>query len=255
MGGGAKIKQQLNNYLDKYSNYKKWLKKETSHYVFCYLSDTDVERDIEKISQRQEKAFEKIIRTLNIAKPKEKVRYYIYPNQEIKEELTGVSGYAQSIYHDFTVHVVYNKEIDQLGEHEDTHLLSLPLGLAIGFFQEGLAEYMAGNRMWQGRDQIFWLKEALDKNIISNIESMMTQQAWIDSPDEDAPYYYILAKSFVSFLIDNFGMKKFKEFYSRLDRLHTKDENIKIFEEVYGISVGEAEKNWKNNIRTEILSI
>lgn len=35
-----KTKQQLNNYTDKYQKFEKWIKKETYHYIFHYLSNS-----------------------------------------------------------------------------------------------------------------------------------------------------------------------------------------------------------------------
>ncbi len=247
----TETKQQLDNYFNKYNNYKKWLKKETSHYVFHYLSNSEAEKDIKEIAQKQEKSFEKIIKTLNISKPKNKIYYYLYPDQKTKKELMGDDGSAQSIYHDFTIHVVYAKGAKPLGEHEDTHLLSLPMGLSIGFFQEGLAEYTAGNRKWQGKTQNFWLKKARDKDIVSDMTSVMTHQFWMDSPDKQAPLYYTLAKLFVKFLIDNFGIEKFKEFYKQTDRLNTKKENIEIFEKIFKKDVETAEHEFIKQINSE----
>lgn len=243
----TEIKQELNNYADKYSDYDKWLKRETGHYIFHYLPDSEAEADIEKIAKRQERAYEKIIGILNVEEPKQKIRYYLYPNRELKKELTGDGGNAQSIFHDFSIHIVYAKGINPLGEHEDTHLLSLPLGRSIGFFQEGLAEYMAGERTWLGKTREFWLKEALEKNVVPGVECMMTQKAWMDSPDEEAPYYYAFAESFVAFLIDNFGIEKFKEFYGRTNGLKSKEENMGIFKNVYGVSADELEERWRKN--------
>ncbi len=243
----TEIKQELNNYADKYSDYGKWLKKETDHYIFHYLPNSKAELDITKIAERQENAYKKIISILNIDEPKQKIHYYLYPDAKIKKELTGDGGVAQSIFHDFSIHAVYAKGINPLGEHEDTHLLALPLGRSIGFFQEGLAEYMAGERTWLGKTREFWLREALEKNIVPGAECMMTQKAWMDSPDEEAPYYYAFAESFVSFLIDNFGIEKFKEFYGRASGLKNKEENMGIFKNIYGMSVNEMGARWQKN--------
>jgi hypothetical protein len=37
----------------------------------------------------------------------------------------GDDGNAQSLWDDFSVHMVYNGKVKPLGEHEDTHLLTL----------------------------------------------------------------------------------------------------------------------------------
>lgn len=128
-----KIIQKLNNYTEKYLNYKKWLKKETNHYIFYYLKNTISEKNINQISKKQENAFKKIVDFLKIKPPKNKIRYYIYPNGKIKKELMGDNGYAQSVYHNKTILIIYNKKINPLGEHEDTHILTLSWGHLLVF--------------------------------------------------------------------------------------------------------------------------
>ena len=151
----------------------------------------------------------------------------------------GSSGVAQAIWHDFSVHIIYANKVKPLGEHEDTHLLSLDWGVTISFLQEGLAEYLSGNRKWYGKTQSFWLKDGTKKKIIPPIKTMMTQKAWMDSPDKYAQYYYVFAKSFVDFLVKKFGLEKFKKMYTTINRKNTSAKNIKIFEAIYKISIDE----------------
>lgn len=244
-----KIIQKLNNYTEKYLNYEKWLKKETSHYIFYYLKDTISEKNINQISKRQESAFKKIVDFLKIKPPKNKIRYYIYPNEKIKKELMGDDTYAQSIYHNKTIQIIYNKKINPLGEHEDTHILTLPWGLSIGFLQEGLAEYMTGGRKWYNKKPDFFIKKAFKEKIMPPIQSLMSHKNWINLPDKNMPYYYISSASFVKFLIEMFKKEKFIEFYKNTNRKNNASKHIKIFEDIYKISINEIEKRWKEKLK------
>jgi hypothetical protein len=96
----------------------------------------------------------------------------------------GDDWYAQSIYNDFCVHTTYNNKDKVIGPHEDTHLLTLSWGLAIGFFQEGLAEYMVGHD-WYGDSHDERVCKALEKQVLPPFETMFTHQAWLDTPDKD----------------------------------------------------------------------
>lgn len=240
-----KIIQKLNNYTEKYLNYEKWLKKETDHYIFYYLKNTTSEKDMNQISKRQENAFKKIINFLKIKPPKNKIKYYIYPTEKIKKELMGDDGYAQAIYHNKTIHIIYNKNINPLGEHEDTHLLSLPWGLSIGFLQEGLAEYMTGERKWHNKEPSFFIKKIFKENIMPPFQSLMSHKNWINLPDKNMPYYYVISASFMKFLIEKFGKKCFIKLYKNTERENSASKNIKIFKDIYKISIGEVEKIWR----------
>ena len=142
-------KQHLPDYIHKFKEDTRWKSYETEHYIFNFFPDSVAEKEIKDISERQEQAYTKIISFLNIPEPIQKITYYLYPDEETKKELMGDDWYAQSIYAENCVHVLYTEEIKPIGEHEDTHLLSLSWGLSIPLFQEGLAEYLVGYN-WYG---------------------------------------------------------------------------------------------------------
>ncbi len=174
---------------------------------------------------------------MNVDKPAEKIKYYFYPSEKNKEKLMGDNGYAQAIFNEFRIHVVYTKDIKPVGEHEDTHLLSLPLGLSIGFFQEGLAEFMVG-KDWLGGDQKTGAREAIEKKLftITSFVEMFDHKKWYEldfSSANNSMIIYSVAGDFVKFLIDNFGGDKFLEFYKKSNRKYSQKKNIKIFEEIF----------------------
>jgi hypothetical protein len=239
--------QNLPTYKEDFKKDPQWLRHETEHYIFYYFSQTFAEKEIGQISEIQEKAFKKIIEFLEVSVPKRKITYYLYPNPEIKKKLMGDDWYAQAIRKDFIVHVLYTEEIKPVGEHEDTHLLSLPWGLSIAFFQEGLAEYMVGHG-WHGEDHDKLAYEALKKDFLPTVESMMDHVKWKELDDDHALYYYCFVGSFTKFLIEQYGKVKFKMLYQNTDRLKTKEENNRIFQNIYDISSNEAEKEWKKHL-------
>lgn len=241
------IEQHIPFYKEDFKKDSRWLKKETNHYVFHYFSNSLAEKEIDTIAERQEKAFEKIISFLRVEPPKRKISYYLYPEAQTKKELMGDDWYAQSIYKDFCVHILYTKNIKPIGEHEDTHLLSLTWGLSIGSLQEGLAEYLVGHN-WYGDGHENMVKEGFKKGILSPINSLMSHDAWVKLPDENILYYYCLAGSFVKFLIEKHGREKFEKLYRETDRKNSLEKNTKIFEKIYNFSIEEAEKEWKNNL-------
>lgn len=243
----SEITQNIPTYREDFKNDHRWLKHETAHYVFYYFPKSIAEIEIDQISGRQENGFEKIINFLQVPIPRRKIIYYIYPNADVKKELMGDDWYAQAIWKDFVVHILYTEKIKPVGEHEDTHLLSLPWGLSIAFFQEGLAEYMVGHG-WHGEDHNSLTKEAFGRSLVPKIESMMEHKKWQELDDEYALFNYAFVASFTKFLIDSFGKEKFEALYKTTNRLNTREENILIFERVYGFSINDAEIKWKNTV-------
>lgn len=225
-------KQNLPTYTHNFLNDKRWLTRETGHYIFHYFQNSETEKDIEMIVATQEKAFEKITAFLNVEHPQKKIEYYFYPDEEVKKTLMGDDWYAQSIRDEFRVHVLYTKEVKPLGEHEDTHLLSIPWGISIGFFQEGLAEFMIGHA-WDGKSHISYVKEGYAKNLYPPLSDFFEHEAWLRTDDSKPLYFYSLVGAFTTFLINNYGKDKFKELYKNTHRDKSKKENLNVFEKIY----------------------
>ncbi len=230
-----KFKQSLPDYCHKFLR-QEWIIRESENYIFHYFPNSDAEKDIDEIINRQEKSFSKIIEFLGVKNPIEKIEYYFYPSEKYKEKLMGDDGFAQAIFSEFRIHVVYTKDIKPIGEHEDTHLLSLSFGLSIGFFQEGLAEFMVG-KDWFGGDQRRAAKDAIDKKLCLNFVEMFEHKKWYGldfSSVDSSRVIYSVAGDFVRFLIEKFGEVNFLEFYKKSDRENSQEKNIEIFENIFG---------------------
>lgn len=241
--------QYLLNYKHDFENDPRWLIRESSHYIFHYFPDSAAEKEIETIEKRQEVAYKKILDFLKVEEPKRKIEYYLYPDEQTKTALMGDSWYAQSVYKEFRIHVLYTEEIKPIGEHEDTHLLSLPWGLSIGIFQEGLGEYMVG-LAWDGKPHTEYVKKGYKQNIFSPLSQFMEHKAWTDTDDEHAIYFYSLAGSFITFLVVTWGKKNFEKLYRETDRSNSGEKNSEIFFGVYKKSIEEVEREFKKYIKT-----
>lgn len=220
-----------------------WSVYESEHYVFHVQKNSLAEHDIESIKNRQESAYEKITTTLGIIRNFQKIKYYFYSTREQKEKLMGDSWFGQTIYNEFTIHAVYNEKDKVVGEHEDTHLLSLEWGLPISLFQEGLAEAMVGSSMF-GNAHKDVLNQGFEKGLSINLEELFSQQGWLDTPDEEAEFFYSVAGSFVTHLILVFGREIFKKVYLSMGRQNHCEENIKQFQIITGKTLKNVEAEW-----------
>ncbi|MDP2692073.1 MAG: hypothetical protein Q8O88_00355, partial [bacterium] len=133
------------------------------------------------------------------------------------------------------------------GEHEDTHLLSLELGLPISLFQEGLAEFMVGRSMF-GNDHNTIIRGRVNRGLLVDLKKLMSQKGWLDTPDDEAEFYYSIAGSFVAYIYESFGLEVFKKIYSVMDRKNTNEANIGLLESITGQKVTDMETLWYKNI-------
>ncbi|MHB1769711.1 MAG: hypothetical protein ACYCPH_01365 [Minisyncoccota bacterium] len=219
--------------------------RDSAHYRFHYFKNSLAEKEIEGIIETQESAFQQILAFLELPLPEKKIFYYLYPDSAIKEQLMGSSWFAQSIYDDFAIHALYTEKDRVIGPHEDTHLLSLPLGLSIGFLQEGLAEYLVGHD-WYGNDFKTVVQEALvnEKFLIPHT-LLVNHQTWLDTDETYARQYYALAALFTKYLVNKYGKEKYFKLYARFHRGVAKvEDNKRAYMETLGTSAEEVFSNF-----------
>ncbi len=236
--------QNLPTYTHKFLEYKDWIKNESDHYIFYYTAGSVAEKDIDFIIKTQEDTRIKIIDTLKLDDSdenlKKKITYYFYPNEELKTELMGDPWYAQSVVNEFIVHVLYTKEHKPIGPHEDTHLLVLSLGFPGPFIQEGLAEYMVGHA-WDKKPHSEYVKDGLAKELNMYPSKYLTKEDWFNTDDDYAIYFYSLVAEWTKYLLDNFGLEKYKEFYTNLNRDTISEEMSGAYIKYFGRSINDLE--------------
>ena len=218
-------------------NLFNWREKTSEHYIFSFLSNSVAEKEIEDIIREQEKWYSLIIKKLKI-KNNRKIHYYLYPSRTLKEKLTEDVGNAYANWDDFSVHTIYSKNLKVIGPHEDTHLLTLSWGTSIELFQEGLAEYL--HPLWHSKSHNYWVKKYKEENKFEFEKLFDNNYFYSLNPNISYP----IAGSFTKFLIDKYGLEKFKESYSSLSKEKNNKENIEIFENIYQKPIREIESDW-----------
>lgn len=249
-----KIKQEIPWFKKDYLK-KEWLKRKSSHYVFYYLKNTLAEKDIDKIIELKEKQYAKILNFLSFKKNLI-IQYYIYPSLKEKTILMGDDSPGNAIWGElelingepktnkFEIHAVYNDKCKFIGEHEDTHLLSLLFGLSVYLFCEGLAQFMEGNLF--GKDVDIISRELQGQKKLYSIVSLIDNKNWAAV---EPKIIYPEAGSFVRFLINTYGWGKFKEIYQKLSRLNSYEENLMIIKQGFGRSIADIEDDWQKYLK------
>ncbi|KPJ55613.1 hypothetical protein AMJ49_06745 [Parcubacteria bacterium DG_74_2] len=251
-----KIKQNIPWYRTKYLDKKNWLIKKSPNYLFYYFKNSLAEKNIKEIIKIKEKHYSKILSFLKI-KNCRKIQYYFYPTIKEKKKLMGDNNFGNAIWEElelknsraktkrFEIHVAYNNKCKFIGEHEDTHLLSLSWGLSIYLFQEGLAQFMEENLFGKDIDNLS--KKLLKQNKLYSTKWLCNNKNWDRLRPE---IIYSQSGSFVRYLINTYGLKKFKKLYKKTARQKTPKENIKIIEIIYSQSIKKIEKNWRKYLKS-----
>ncbi len=220
-----------------------WKMFQTEHFIFHVCAESLAEKEIQSIIAIQEESYQKVETFLGFKNTK-KIEYFFYSTPEEKKRLMGDEYYGQAIYNEFRIHVLYN-EIDRvIGPHEITHLLSLPWGLSIGFFQEGLAEYLTGHDWYKRSHKDMVRAYGIEK--LHSLSFFMNHYAWIDIPDEAMSVAYSHAGAYAAFLIETFSKTQYESVYRALHRENSVEENIKICENVFKTSLEEIDAQWRD---------
>jgi hypothetical protein len=248
------------NYLQDISWYrygyleKDMEKRESPHYLFHFGKETLASRDIDDIIRLKESHHEKITRWLGAGSNK-KIDYYIYPDIKEKLLLMGDDAPGNVIWEElvidekgvipskFEIHVVYNERCKFVGEHEDTHLLSLPWGLSIYLFCEGLAQFMEDGFM--GEELHIVSKRLRADNRLYPIVFLCSNHNW---EKVDPAIIYPEVGSFTRFLIDKYSKERFEEVYRSTSRHHDLVGNMDRVERVYGKDISRLESEWLDYI-------
>jgi hypothetical protein len=225
-------------------------KEESPHYSFYFRKGSLVERDIAKIIDIKEGHYEKILSWLELDNGR-KIDYYLYPSSKEKIALMGDNIPGNAIWEElsiedgradskkFEIHVVYNENCKFIGEHEDTHLLSLPWGLSIYLFCEGLAQYMEDSFM--GEDLHVVAKKLFQENKLYPLEWLCANSNW---NNVEPVIIYPQAGSFAKFIIEKYGKDKFKKSYQNTSRHFETSQNLFEIERIYAKNINQLEQEW-----------
>lgn len=241
--------QDISWYRNNYLNIN-LIKEETPHYFFYFQKESLAEKNIKSIIDIKEVHYEKVLNWLKLNNNR-KINYYLYPSLKEKKFLMGDNSLGNAIWEEleienresnskkFEIHVVYSEKCKFIGEHEDTHLLSLPWGLSIYLFCEGLAQYMENSFM--GEDLHVVAKKLLQKNKLYSLEWFLANNNW---NNVDSIVIYPQVGSFIKYLIESYGKENFKKVYQSTSRKKETAENSLEINKVYQKNINQLEKEW-----------
>ncbi len=186
---------------------------ETEHFVIYYTPGTPEARDIALIANDHEWRYKQLKEFLEVGS-KDKIRSYIYPDVETRKRLIGAgeTTIANPIHRE--IHLVYDSFPNPILKHELTHVMSSEFGMRVLKVSPkvGLIEGLAVASDWSatnGFDPHQWSKSMFIKSAAPEVNEIIGLGFWYAPPQKS----YTLMGSFCRYLIDTYGIEKFKVLY------------------------------------------
>lgn len=238
-----------------YDDRYNWKMTETDHFIYMYTKGSEAEKDIDLIMKNRESAYNFLVNYLGI-KIDCKFKLYFTPNKNFCYTRKMVAQAA--IPHKKIASLIYSQfpfcEEKMAFGHEIVHLLIYNWDnkkYHLECLEEGIAKYLDFSGTNKHLD---YLKKISFSFGINSIDLSLRVSHMHLNTD------YEKAGSLVKFLIENYGLQKFKELYlcSSIEKkghsfiLNNKqiaeDFLIKLLEKVYSKRYIELQKEWLNNI-------
>ena len=204
--------------------------KKTEHFTICYPPSGDAANNIDQVASHAEWCWDNLCRRWGIA-PQKKVALYCFNNYGDMHEHTGMGAHA-------VVRSVFLSSGEAVGDtmlHELVHALHIELHprwttIFNRGIEEGVAEafsaYYADLPEAHQREA-----GALKHDRLPGATQFMDLLGFWTIREGNA---YSAAGSFIGFLVQQYGMDKFREFTRSLD-----------YEKAYGCSLAELDKAWR----------
>ncbi len=188
--------------------------------------------------------FDTIRRELQLEDNKQPITIYVYGDVASKKRLTGAGKTLIGDPINREVHMLPAAFPNTILKHELTHVLAGAFGIArLGLartpgLMEGLAVALEG---WQGKFSTHqWAKAVMERERPPDVKEVMQGLKFYQFPMKQS---YSVAGSFVEFLLQRYGLDRFKEVY-RTGR----------FQRVYQLEIHELISQWRSWLDDVVLS-
>jgi hypothetical protein len=187
----------------------------------------------------QEQLYEYYASRLGVPKEEwKRIYYYLYPDTTAMRKAIGRKGPKYVDFGEREIHSVF-----PVDKHEIVHLITDPIGMLPLALEEGTAFYLMDD--FEGKPIQPLAQQLLEAGELPPLEQLLPQTGVIKVPPE---YVIPAAASFVGYLIEFGGPKRFMDFYRRGSKFDDYQRTSQAFQDVYGGSFQEAESVWRKTL-------
>jgi tetratricopeptide (TPR) repeat protein len=224
--------------------------RESESFIFYYFPGSDAEKDMERIIPQRQKILQKLQKDFQVKLPGKSI-FFFYPDAESARKLTGhrADGWAYGR----TIVEVYGprRKIDP--SHELVHLVAGQIGNPPVLLAEGLATSREKNFDNAGKYHASvedWCRAFLKENALIPLSVLLEYTSF--GEDLTRPRIaYPEAACFTNYLQETYGWEKFRKAYAEMvndPNPTVQERNLDRFEGIYGISLRQAEADWKEKL-------
>ena len=212
---------------------------ETENFTIYYDPGSPEAKDIELITMDHEWRYKQLKEALELTS-QEKITSYIYPDTETRKKLIGAGDttIANPIHNE--IHLIYDSFPHPVLKHELVHVMAGEFGNDVLKISPkiGLLEGIAVAVDWRGQkyNPHQWSKVMIELGRAPQIDDILGFGFWY-APAEVS---YTLTGSFSKYLIDTYGIEKYKTAYKTGS-----------FSE-YGKNIDELELEWKEFLKSVV---
>jgi len=215
------------------------ISQDSANFTFHYSPGDSVD------PQHEEAWYAWAITHLGVSSP-QKIQYYKYTSTVQMQQITGMAANGWADPSNFAVHTIFSWQ-----GHEVVHVLTALVGRPSDFFNEGIAVSMQTNQpgydpalaLWNGQPLDAIARAALAQGRLLHVQSIADTSSFRVIPDTDG---YPWAGSFVQWLVANYAMARMLDFFrGGGGRDESLDTIMQRFEQVYGVSLTDADLAWR----------
>lgn len=184
----------------------------SEHFTLVYPKNSLTAEEVERLAARHEFYFSEIARDLRTA-PRRKITSFLYASAEQKGRLIGAAGTNIAKPWRRELHVNLN-DVSRVLKHEMVHIVAADFGFPLlrislnSGLIEGLA--MAVERVEYDETLHRLSAQIFATGLRPDVESLFSVSGFLKSHGGTS---YVLAGSFCRYLIDQYGMRRFKWLY------------------------------------------
>lgn len=216
-----------------------WLTKESKHFVYHFKINQA--EPAQKLLDKMDNFYEKIVSFLKVDY-QDKIDYFrcdsagevgmLFNMEKSLARCDMINGVVAGMQ-DFVPHKVVHIISYRIMPPEEKKLPE-------GYLDEGLAYYLGGATFFSADLLLSWAKTKILKDPQVSLDSLVLRPEKYHGNEWAA-----LMSSWIKFLIEKYGLDKFKELYSQGRRIYDRVETL---EDIYGETMGQLEKDWKNSV-------
>ncbi len=223
--------------MEKYSAHPgfRWQTITNAHFTFYFEADTATVPRLAEIQRNSEASRTNILKLIGREDFSERIHVFLIASRSRMKDLMGAEQFGGAIASIRAVFAVVNATNNGCSTHEFCHVIAAATwGKPERWIDEGFASY--SDERWRHRDQI--AAQLAEQGRLLPLPTLA--EDFLKHPEGVT---YIQSASFLGFVIERFGMEKFRVIWKR---------GFKSIPIVLGRPTAEVEAEWRAHLRTRV---